>query len=489
MHTRLLPVCLVALALVAQTFAASAAATTPPGPDEITNGPELRWRPCSDAECATLEVPLDDTMVGGPTIGLRLIRYQALDPDRRIGSLLVNPGGPGASGVDYVAAAATSLPTELQDRFDIVGFDPRGVGQSAGVDCTDDLDPYFALEFSPANEQERAELVAGAKELVAACEASEGAILPYLSTDRAARDIDRIRAALGDEQLTYLGYSYGTYLGSWYAEQFPDRVRALVLDGAVDPALDATDVQVQQSVGFERALDLFLRDCARDDSCEFHNDGEPGAAYDRLRAAVADAPIPAEDGRTVNGTLFDTGVLQLLYSGRDAWPSLAEALATAAEGDGATMLDVADLYTGRIDEGEYDDITESFLAIGCADGPPVGGLDGLRAIEDLAAAAAPRLGRAVVNNSLPCAVWPVEAAPPAALHARGAPPMLVLGTRADPATPLAWAKGLARQLDEGVLVTAGGERHTAFGGGNRCIDRIVVRYLVALDVPDDPTRC
>lgn len=480
---------LVVLALVAPTTTVSAAASTPPGPDRVTKAPELRWRPCDDAECATLDVPLDDTVVGGPTIGLALIRYRARDPEHRIGSLLVNPGGPGASGVEFVAAVGTSLPAELQDRFDIVGFDPRGVGQSAGVDCTDDLDPFFSLDFSPADQQARDELLAGAKALVAECEAADGAILPYLTTDRAARDLDRIRAALGDEQLTYLGYSYGTYLGSWYAEQFPDRVRALALDGAVDPALDATEIQVQQAVGFERALDLFLRGCARDDGCAFHNGGHPGEAYDRLRASVAGSPIPAEDDRSLNDTRFDIGVLQLLYSGRESWQTLAEALTDAADGDGTALLDVADTYTGRIDEGRYDDVTESFLAIGCADGPPVGGVEGLRAIEELAAAAAPRVGRAVVNNSFPCAVWPVEAAAPAPLHARGAPPMLVLGTRDDPATPLAWAKGLARQLDEGVLVTAGGERHTAFGVGNACIDGIVVRYLVSLDVPRDPTRC
>jgi hypothetical protein len=150
---------------------------------------------------------------------------------------------------------------------------------------------------------------------------------------------------------------------------------------------------------------------------------------------------------------------------------------------------VSDTYTGRVDDGDYQGNTESFLAIGCADGPPVGGVDGLRVIEDAAEQAAPRVGRAVVNNSFACALWPVEAAPPAPLHATGAPPLLVLGTRDDPATPQAWARGLARQLDEGVLATAGGERHTAFNGGNRCIDRIVVRYLVDLDVPDDPTHC
>jgi pimeloyl-ACP methyl ester carboxylesterase len=489
----LLSLCLVALVLATMVVStgAATAAIPPPGIDEVTREPALDWKSCLDAECATLEVPLDDDVVGGPTIGLALIRYEARDPDRRIGSLLVNPGGPGASGVEYAAAAASSLPEELQDRFDIVGFDPRGVGLSAGVDCTDDLDAYYDLEFAPDDEAERAALVAGVEELVRACEASDGSILPYLSTDRTARDLDRIREALGDDKLTYLGYSYGTYLGSWYAEQFPDRVRALVLDGAVDPALDATAVQVEQAEGFERALDLFLRDCARDDACAFHNDGEPGDAYDRLRAAVGETPLATDDddGRELNGTLFDVAVLQYLYAGRGSWSSLAGSLAAAAEGDGTSLLEVADTYTGRSDDGEYSDTTDAFLAVGCADGPPVGGIEGLRVIEEAAAKAAPRVGRTVVNNSLACALWPVEAAPPAPLRARGAPPMLVLGTRNDPATPFVWARGLARQLEEGILVSAGGERHTAFNGANGCINRIVVRYLVDLDVPDDPTRC
>lgn len=456
-------------------------------------GTSLQWRGCFDgAQCASLPVPLDDTIVGGPTIDIALVRYRADDPDRRIGSLLVNPGGPGASGVDLAVGIADALPSEVRARFDIVGFDPRGVGSSNPVDCTDDLDPIYALDWDPETPDERTALTEGWRTLVAQCQQGAGEVLPYLTTARAARDLDLVRQALGDEQLTYLGYSYGTYLGAWYAEQFPERVRAFVLDGPVDPAIDATKLQVQQSVGFERALRLFLRDCRRDTDCAFHRDGHPGATYDALRARVEAEPLTATDsgtGRTLNGTRFDLGVTQLLYDGRSSWRTLAAALDAADRGDGTELGFYADLYAGRDDDGSYSDAQEAFFAIGCADGPPVGGLEGLQKIEEAAARAAPRLGPAIVNNSYACALWPVAAPQPKVLRARGAPPVLVLGTLDDPATPFVWAEGLARGLSSGVLVSAGGEAHGAFLNGNDCVDAIVVSYVVDLAVPEDGTEC
>jgi pimeloyl-ACP methyl ester carboxylesterase len=445
--------------------------------------------PTSGLPSATLPVPLDDTVAGGPTIDLALTRIKARKPDQRIGSLLVNPGGPGAPATDFAVDLAPSLPDEILDRFDIVGFDPRGVGKSAGVDCTDDLDPFYALDWTPSTDQERAALEAGVRKLVDQCVAADGSILPYLGTDRAARDMDRIRAALGDDKLTYLGFSYGTYLGAQYAAQFPDRVRALVLDGPVDPALDAKAVQIQQAVAFERSLNLFFRDCARNPDCTFHHQGKPAAAYDALRARIDAAPIPAGNGRTLNTTLFDTGVTEFLYSGADSWSSLADALAAAEKGHAADLLAEADSYTGRAADGTYDDLEEAFFAVGCVDGPDVGGVAGLRAIEEAAAVAAPRLGRSVVNNSLACAFWPVRSQPPAALHAPTSAPLVVLGTRNDPATPLSWAKGLTRELGSATLVTVGGARHTAFASGNACVDDVVVRYFVDDTVPARGTRC
>ncbi len=456
----------------------------------------LTWRACGQAQCATLPVPLDDAVTGviaGPTVDLALIRYPARDQAHRIGSLVVNPGGPGASGFDFVRDATTGFPDEVRDRFDVVGFDPRGSGRSDPVRCDNRLDGYYSLDFAPDTEAERTALVAGVQKLVDDCEAKSGPLLPYLSTARTVRDLDRIRAALGDEKLTYLGFSYGSYLGTLYAEQFPTRVRALVLDGALDPALDASDQQVEQAVGFERSLDQFLASCARDDGCAFHGGGRSARAYDRLRDRVDAQPIAgrgSDRGRALGPTLFDLAVTQALYGGRSEWPSLAEALDDAGRGDPTAMFAYADSYTGRRPDGRYDSIDDAFFAIGCPDGPPMGGLAGIRAIEDRAAAAAPRLGASIINNSLACALWPVQPSEPAAaITAPGTPPILVVGTRRDPATPLKWAQGLARELDQGVLLTAGGSRHTAFAAGNSCIDDAVVTYLVDLDPPRNGTSC
>src|SRR5450759_5527392 len=228
----------------------------------------------------------------------------------------------------------------------------------------------------------------------------------------------RIRAALGDPRLTYLGYSYGTYLGSLYADRYPTHVRAMVLDGAVDPALDAAAQQIQQAQGFEHSLDLFLQSCASDTTCSFHRGGNTAAAYDALRARVGATPVPAggaEKGRSLNGTEFDIGVTQFLYSGQPAWPQLAQALDAADTGDSGALLTQSDMYTGRHGDGTYDQSQDAFLAIGCLDGPDVGGLAGLRTIEEQAAQVAPRVGRSVVNNSLACALWPVPPRPRGAM--------------------------------------------------------------------------
>lgn len=461
----------------------------------VTTKAALRWSSCSDGfECATLRVPLDDAKPKGRKITLALVRVRARNPERRIGSLVINPGGPGASGIDYltIGGGAASFPNEVRDKFDIVSFDPRGVGQSAGVRCREELDSYYALDFEPDDDAERQALLAGNVELAQSCQRRNATLLPYVSTQRAARDLDRIRAALGERKLTYLGYSYGTYLGALYAAQFPKRVRALVLDGAVDPALSASDQQVQQAVGFERALELFLADCAARSSCAFYSRGRPDQAYDALRARVEVSPLPAEragKGRKLHGTEFDIGMALLLYGGKNAWPQMARDLATAASGDGSALLFDSDQYTGRNEDGTYDHFQDAFYAIGCLDGPDVGGLDGLRAIEARAAIEAPRLGPSIVNASMPCAVWPVATRPAPLPRGTGAPPILVLSTTDDPATPLAWAQGLSTELESATLVTVEGSHHTAFGRSNRCIDELTTRYLVDLTVPAVGKEC
>jgi pimeloyl-ACP methyl ester carboxylesterase len=453
----------------------------------------LHWTGCGKGfECARLRVPLDDVLLDGPTITLALIRLPASDPGQRIGSLLVNPGGPGASVVQYVQGAAKGLPAAVRARFDIVGFDPRGVGGSAAVQCDSNLDPLYRLSFAPHSDAARQALVGGVEAFVAQCKAKSGPELPFVSTERAARDMDRVRAALGDSKLTYLGYSYGTYLGALYADQYPTRVRAMILDGSVDPALSATDQEVQQARGFEQDLNLFLQSCSSDPSCAFHRSGDSGAAYDALRARVEGAPIPAGGigrGRTLDATEFDLGATQFLYLGRQAYPDLAQALDNADRANGTQLLQSSDEYTGRKPDGTYDQTLAAFLAIGCLDGPDVGGLAGLRAIEEQAAVAAPRLGRSVVNNSLACAVWPVPTQTPAVPHAVGAPPILVMGNTNDPATPLVWSQGLARELRSGVLLTTHSAQHTAYSFGIPCVDRIGNRYLLDRVPPAPGTEC
>jgi pimeloyl-ACP methyl ester carboxylesterase len=453
----------------------------------------LRWRPCGGSfECSTMRVPLDYANPSGSQVNLAVIRLPATDPSRRIGSLVVNPGGPGGSGVDFVASSGDSLPAALRERFDIVGFDPRGAGQSDPVDCKADMNAYYKLDFSPDDDAERAALVSGIQAFVDACTRNEGSRLPFLSTDGEVRDLDELRAALGDDRLTFLGYSYGSSLGAKYAAAYPDHVRAFVLDGAVDPSLDSKQQQVEQAAGFEGVLNGFLKWCAANTSCDFHRDGKPAAALDRLLARVDRDGVGVPDtrpARTLSPTEFDLGIASALYEGRGGFTFLGSALDAADRGDGRAMADLADSYTDRKRDGSYGNIEQAFLAIGCADGPPVGTVNDVWAIEAAAAQVAPRLGRSIVDYSLACALWPVEGQPAAPVHAPTAPTIVVVGTKKDPATPFAWARSLTSQLGNAVLIAAPGEQHTAFGLGIRCVDDAVVRYFVEDVAPRGNLDC
>ncbi len=477
-----------ALSLLAGVAIASASVGLTAAGATSTSTTKLHWTNCGDGfQCADFSVPLT-TSPHSPTMSLALARLPATNPGQRIGSLLVNPGGPGASAVQYVQEAAKMLPATIRAHFDVVGVDPRGVGGSAPIDCTSRLDPLYNLQFAPVDPAAYDALVAGFEGFVAQCEQKDGAELPYVSTEQSAQDMDRVRAALGDRKLTYLGYSYGTYLGALYADRYPTHIRAMVLDGAVDPTLSAAAGEIQQAQGFEHDLDLFLANCSSDASCVFHSGGDAGAAYDALRARLNAASIPASGagaGRDLNATEFDIGVTQFLYSGQAAWPDLSAALESAAKGDGSALLQSSDQYTGRHADGTYDASQDAFWAIGCLDGPDVGGLAGLQAIANQAAQVAPRLGVSVVNNSLPCAIWPVPTQTPPVPHAVGSPRILVIGNTNDPATPLSGAQDLVHVLQNAVLLTVRSDMHTAYDSGIPCVDNIVDRYLVDL-VPPSP---
>jgi pimeloyl-ACP methyl ester carboxylesterase len=482
--------------LGAPSVGLASAGMATPQPAKSTAGrssPKLDWRACGDdAECARLTVPLDyENRDDGKTIKIALLRVRATDAERRIGSLLVNPGGPGAPGVEFAGSIASVLPDEIRERFDIVGFDPRGTGESSPVTCRANLDDVFGLDYSPETPDERATLGAGLDELAQECEQQSGDVLPYVSSENTARDMDRIRRAVGDKKLTYVGYSYGTYIGTLYAKLFPKKVRALVLDGAIDPNLRGVEIGLEQAMGFERSLDAFLENCSRNDRCRFYNAGDPAGAFDRLAGQVDARPLPANDGRVLGGGEFDLGVAQALYAGRAGYPQLQQALAAAQRGDGDRLLDLSDQYTGRRRDGTYDSSQPAFWAIGCLDGPLIGGPDAFLAAEPQFRAAAPRVGVALLNAGLICAYWEV---PPVASLAPfqidNVPPILVIGTTNDPATPLKWSEGLASEISGASLLVVEGSQHTAFVTAfNSCVDDAVVKYLVDLEPPPNGTRC
>jgi pimeloyl-ACP methyl ester carboxylesterase len=471
------------------------AAAEPPAQLRRFYEQKVSWRGCGDGfECAKVSVPLDYAQPAQEAIKLSVIRRPAGDRSERIGSLLLNPGGPGASGVDFARQADLVVSRTLRARFDIVGFDPRGVARSAPVECLSDkgLDEFIATDGSPDDAGEEQALVGEARALAAACEKRSGKVLAHVATADAARDMDVLRSMLGDEKLHYLGKSYGTFLGATYAELFPSRVGRLVLDGAIDPKRSSEEINREQAKGFELALDAFIDDCLREHDCPLSG-GHAGALaqIDRLLARSDARPLRSDEGRPVTQSLVVLGIVAALYDQDGGWPVLQLALEEAFGGDGSTLLALADYYTDREDDGHYSsNANEAIYAVNCLDRPEQPDLSEVRALSAQYAKVSPRFGPYLAWSSLPCTYWPAgPQGQPHAIHAPGAAPILVVGTLRDPATPYEWAVSLAGQLDSGVLLTWDGDGHTAYRRGSRCVDRAVDNYLVTGTTPTDGTRC
>jgi pimeloyl-ACP methyl ester carboxylesterase len=477
--------------------------TTPP-PAEVTEAPEaglsdfysqrIDWEPCetnTDQDCGTLTVPIDYADPGGDTIDLALLRVPATGS--RVGSMVVNPGGPGAPGTSYAAAAGRVFRQPLLDGFDIVGFDPRGTGRSAPVDCLSDseLDEYLAGDPTPDTADEQAEYQASVLSLGGQCVAGSGPVLGHVTTIEAARDMDVLRSALGEETLTFLGASYGTELGATYAELFPERVGRFVLDGAVDVSLDTQSTSLEQAAGFETALRAYVQNCLDStDNCFLGDTVDEGlATISGLLEDIEEQPLPAGDRELQVGNAF-YGVITPLYN-RDYWFLLSTALTSALDGQGSALMDLADAYASRNPDGSYaDNSVEANYSINCIDDPtsvPFAEVPSLFAeFEE----ASPTFGRIFAWGMTGCRGVEVSSSEePLDIRGEGAAPILVLGTTRDPATPFKWAEALAEQLDSGVLVERDGDGHTAYNAGNECIDSLVEDYLLEGAVPDDGTTC
>ncbi len=456
---------------------------------------QVTWRPCGgEFSCTRVRVPLDYARPDGETIELALVRLSA-GGGQRIGSLVVNPGGPGGSGIQYARQARQLFTEAVLERYDLVGLDPRGVGQSAPVECLSDaeLDRYLAVDASPDSAAEEQRLVDSAGQLARGCDARSARLLPHVGTADVARDLDVVRAVLGDERLNYLGKSYGTFLGATYAELFPGRVGALVLDGALDPRISGAELAAEQAKGFDTALNAFLDDCLERPSVCPLSGPRPVALrqLQRLLQRIDARPLTSSSGRRVNESLAALGMGAALYEQKIGWPLLRLGLREAQRGRGDFLLTLADAYTDRGSDGRYEsNSNEAQPAVNCLDRPEIRDLAALRAQAKRITTEAPTFGRYLGWAGLTCYHWPVPpTGGPRAIHAPGSRPILVVGTVRDPATPYRWAVGLAEQLHSGVLLTWNGDGHTAYKRGSACVDAVVDAYLLRGEVPDGGKRC
>lgn len=441
-------------------------------------------------QSGTIEVPVDYHDPSQGTFTLPVVRHLATNPDERIGTLLVNPGGPGFGGTVLAENASAIYGKDLIERFDILAWDPRGTGGSdPAIDCFDDYDHFFDNgDITPDDAAEQQQNVDLAEEAADDCSSKNAAIIQHVGTNDTARDMDAIRQALGEDKISYFGFSYGSELGATWATMFPDTVRAAVLDGAADPNEDLDEGNLSQMKGFEASLDTFLAQCSAQASCKFHNGGDAEGAFDALMEKMDENPLPALDGRPklTRGAAL-SGVIEAMYSDQ-SWPQLAEALNDAQQGDGSGLMQLYDAYYQRQANGSYDNSLEAFNVISCmdvTDRPTVAEEDAFAA---QITAVAPRLSPGTAGGYF-CTFYPQTDDPRVAITGAGAGPIVVVGTTGDPSTPLESSRAMARALQQGSLVIVHADQHTGYGV-NDCVDEAVDGYLIdPTNVPEDGLEC
>jgi pimeloyl-ACP methyl ester carboxylesterase len=453
----------------------------------------IEWTACdgstnTEVECGNIEVPFDYADPDQGSFVLYVKKHNAASPADRIGSMMVNPGGPGFGGSSLADDAEYYFSQDLIDRFDIIAWDPRGTGESTpAVNCVDTFDEYFGLDSPPETPDEKQALINASQAFNDKCAENSGTILPFISTKASAQDINSLRLAIGEEKVSFFGFSYGSELGTTWATMFPETVRAIVVDGAVDPTASSIQEGMAQAKGFEGQLATFLKQCSEKTTCAFHNGGEAEAAFDKLVLDIDSTPLEVSRDRTLvtQGVLF-TAVAQAMYSDY-YWPQLSEALSAAQGGDGKGILQLYDDYYQRKDDGTYGNELEAFLAISCLDDPGATSTEEVDShIEDFIAAA-PRLGGNFAYG-YSCALWPVKQAAKVTITGKGAGPIVVIGTTGDAATPLESTRKMAQGLEQGILIVVDANQHTGYGA-NSCVVKAVDDYLIKLIVPANETTC
>jgi pimeloyl-ACP methyl ester carboxylesterase len=495
------------LIVLAAAALMSAACFLPGGLSGGDNGaapaasPDGIWQPCTSEarkiypnvsrsfqfHCADVEVPKDWAKPAGDKIKISLLRARIGSQKDRIGSLLVNPGGPGASGVDTAVYLTAAMPVEVLRRFDLVGFDPRGVGRSTPVKCISDadLDASFGYEPDPVTQESFDGVVGLTQKINAGCKAKYGDDLKLYGTIQAAKDIDAIRAAVGDEKLSYLGYSYATLLGATYAQLFPRNIRAMVLDGAMDPTLSSIAASESQAKGFERAFANFSDWCKNHTSrCPIAPD--PSARINQALNQARQNPATAGSRKATPGWIF-YALVSALYS-ENRWPDLADAIDSVIDGDPRGAFGLADDYAERTPDGHYSNLFDANAAVNCTDDghPPT--KDQVRQLQSQWREKYPTFGAAMAITALTCSLWQAPRDPVPTGKAVGAPPIVVVGTKGDPATPYEQTPALASMLGVGHVLTWQGEGHTAYPE-TPCINAAVNAYLIDLKVPDEGKTC
>jgi pimeloyl-ACP methyl ester carboxylesterase len=464
-------------------------------PEELSSfySQQVSWSSCErEFQCAKIKVPLDYDQPEGDSIEIAALKLESTGEQK--GSLLVNPGGPGGSGYDFVRdAGATNISEKVRSNYDIIGFDPRGVKRSAPVTCltNQERDESRAKAYRLDTDAGLEAALAENRTIAAKCAEKTGPVLGHIDTVSAAKDLDILRAVVNDAKLNYLGYSYGTFLGSTYASLFPDNVGRMVLDGAVDPSLSNEELTSGQARAFEKAIRAYVQYCLQQEGCPLSGNVDNGVQQIRDVITAADAnPAPAADGRIVTGVTFVSGFILPFYNDQN-WPLLTRALDSAMKGDRTPMLQLADIGADRSPDGTYTSNSAfAFNAINCLDYPMLTDPAAWRAEEQQLRQDSPTLGYFFAYGGTNCRDWPYKSVrTPAPVEYPGSAPIVVIGTTGDPATPVEWAESLRKQLGNASLVTWKGEGHTAYGRGDTCVGDAVDNYLVDGEPPADNTVC